>query len=959
MLALSKAVQYRNEGKDLPRSLNVLQLTHECIQFYISKDNYNKKAIQEAIQYLESKPMKIRYLTDAGLLDDVLEIHVKSEDYNSAYDFVLRYGKYEQGIRIARNSRNEKMECLFKLYSLYVQLELQPHSIEGHITELLHTSMRFPIIQAELYLLIAHFKLDMDSCQEAIELYKKLKHTPGELEAFNLLMVISKQIESDNTWITNEEILQYCAKANTLFQLFSKDPRQLLPNEVIQVRQATEFHHVRKLLHNQYVLPPHLGYWIKSFTSPVISPNNDIYNILKQHYRMLAERWLNLKLITDALFTAGEGFDMHDALKKSSLIPYKQRHSLKKYTSILTTIVDLNESFKCYLKSTDILIDLYSPLQAINNHAIHRKDFSLLQNLMTVHKTFERKCKVLFTSHADLVTSLDNLFLAWRVSRVANRNITDLQKLLQKHTLTADQFKYIVPHHGSKRHIFLPWIDLCNAVAVPINLRLIDACDQIWQGLFYAASRHQLVRDSISNINYLYIVMIQTTILLSITSYGWQKTFYLPQFYRHVVTTFDLLNVQSVEQRSLLRACKEEFEYLTHPGNARLALSLLLRYLKYLVGCWRSTINILYRSLQDGNEHIIRYCIASIVVIAANLYIARPTSDNAETHRCLCVLFTYLKSSVERENLQYLAPIYRRMAGVRSINDLFALLQIILPTGHNMRIDQIFILDSRKQYLHFEPKQLREYIPIIAIAAMNVDQYLLARLNNSGNSSLPEAGAESPVHIDEQSVEEDVTDTSHESQGLNIDLQIEQKDKFMLLKDNLIENNFCHACGIKIEDVQDKEEAQALYERQRSADDQDDIHDRHIADDAHQRSIANYKEYDRLKKTFDERLALILQVLEEAKVSSNSNYMYVEKATQWEQQISNLQKDTLESSYDWSERQAYLHHKLKVLQECERDLQRSGDDHSERVEIKELMSPLPREYDYEEEILPNFNRKKR
>lgn len=86
MLALSKAVQYKEV---LPKSLNIRQLTHECIQHFARKQTYNAEAIKEAVQYLDSRSMKIRYLNDAGLM----KIYVQSEDYNSAYELVLRHGK--------------------------------------------------------------------------------------------------------------------------------------------------------------------------------------------------------------------------------------------------------------------------------------------------------------------------------------------------------------------------------------------------------------------------------------------------------------------------------------------------------------------------------------------------------------------------------------------------------------------------------------------------------------------------------------------------------------------------------------------------------------------------------------------------------------------------------------------------------------------------------------------------
>lgn len=210
-----------------------------------------------------------------------------------------------------------------------------------------------------------------------------------------------------------------------------------------------------------------------------------------------------------------------------------------------------------------------------------------------------------------------------------------------------------------------------------------------------------------------------------------------------------------------------------------------------------------------------------------------------------------------------------------------------------------------------------------------VDPYLFERLTGSVNHNVSESS------VDEQTSADDNDEDS--LQDLNIDLEVEQKDKFMALEDNMIENNFCHACGMKI-DVQHGKEFHSSFERQVSTDDQYDINDKHIAEPAHQHNLSSYLEYKKIKINFDKHLTLVLQELENLNNSGNTNYKYVEKSIEWEHQISNVQKDALESSYDWHKRKNDLHSKLHILIDCLRDLQDSREYQLEAISQNDEMT---------------------
>lgn len=933
LLALSKAVQYKNENKELPPQLNVTKLTHKCIQHYI-KEPVNEEAVREAIQYLESQSMKIKFLTDAKMIDDILQIYIKCKDYKSAYELVLQHGYYEQGVRIAEEDNSEKMVCLFQLYSCYNTLSNDSPATTEHIQQLASASAKFPLIQAELYLLDAKTHNNKASCENALRIYRKHSYTPGELEAFDVFM-------TNNVCVSDEVLLKHCQRGNMVLQLFSKGSQEFLPKELEIINQVIEFHHLQKQLRNQYSLPPYLGYWITA-PSPVQVklPYKTVLSNLRTHYEILTKKFLSPKCIEKALSGAdSENFDIHQAVLKSCLIPPNFLFPFRNYIDILCIVIELNESFDCLPESPDMLLNVYSPQQVINNYAIIRKNLSVPQNSVTVHKVLERKCKVLFESPNELVSSLDKLFEAWRVSLVARRNVAELQRYLHIHSI--EQFKY---GHG-QRHIFLTWIDFCTAIAASSKLRLIDACFEMWHGLFRAASTYErpLVRESLSDINLIYVLMIQTTMLLGITSYAWNRTFCLPQVFQHSIKTFDLLNAQSRHQRSLLKACNDEISFVHNTTESgRSALLLLQKYLQYLVGCPSSNINILKRSLDGCNEHEIRYCITLIITIAANLYIARPKSDNIEVHNCLDVLFTHLQSLVDKKKYHFLGLVHRRLETTKSVYDLLGLLQFVLPVKHKMRIDNIHIIYyTRSGYIYFEKlkDKVKEIIPDISIIRITADQYLLKRLMNQ--HLLEPVTAVSPDTKDED---------IESAQALNIDLKVEQKDRFAMLKSNMIENNFCNACGMEIEDTA-QEELHAMLERQISLS-MEEAQDKHIAESNHVLSLRRYAEYNEVNVKAQDILTVVLQEIEKTKFSDDIEV--IERSVHCEKRIESLRDDNLEN-YNWSSMKQILQVQIELLEECLRDLQELNCLEPEDADVisHEDEAILSSFSDYEAKILPN------
>ena len=418
-----------------------------------------------------------------------------------------------------------------------------------------------------------------------------------------------------------------------------------------------------------------------------------------------------------------------------------------------------------------------------------------------------------------------------------------------------------------------------------------------------------MVRESVSDINLIYVLMIQTTILLGLTSYALSMTFYLPRVVQHCIETFDLLNAQSKGQRSLLEACSDEIYQIQDATRSKQsALSLLENYLKYLVGRHSSNINILKRSLMGANEYVTRYCIALIIVIAANLYIAQPGSPNREVHECLGALLTYLKSVVDNSKYHFLAIVHRKLETTKSVNELFGILEYALPMKRAVKVDNIYTLCFTNGYLHFEKLQgkRKEVIPDISIKEISVDKFLLQRLSTTFNEQLLDPGTE----------EEETESVQESAQDLNIDLKVEQKDWFTILTCNKIENNFCNVCGKEIDNVL-QVQSNATIERQTSLS-TEEAQDKHMKEDNHNESLRSYREYDEVRLESEILLPAVLQEIEKAKSSDNIDV--VERSVSCEEQIKKLEDDDMES-YNWSERKQILQRNIKVLKECLKDLQ--------------------------------------
>ena len=474
----------------------------------------------------------------------------------------------------------EKATVSILLCQIYAQLKQEEFTddIMSTLTTMQNNCYDFLFIVAQTFLLQGKVYQDAQACRKAKELFqelldKKLKVESGLLETVNILL------KMEDCKISPNEVLAYCLKALRLSRAFCKKSQDLTDDENSQISYCFKLNQVQKLINGRYLIPPYQGYWLELPSSEVFIELNEeeLYAHCEKHFSQYCMEWLQS---SRAIAKSLSEFRLHEKVLQQGLIPRSGQIPFTEYLQTLSVIVELNEFLNCYPDSRKILVNLFSPLSVIHNHAWNKHHLLSLQNLTAINYMLKMECTSMLQNPATIV-SLDNLIKTWRLCLIAYSNT----KMLYEQLSSSLQSPHFVTSINSRnqRHIFFYWIRSCNGIAFEGNV--LKAIEMVYKKMLTSVAFSEEVRDTISDDNLLYIVIVQSTALLYLASLAWKKQFFIPKIFKHVIFTFDLLNNQG-KSFSLIKACVEEAQQnksdLSRLG--RYALHLLQQILNFYLG---------------------------------------------------------------------------------------------------------------------------------------------------------------------------------------------------------------------------------------------------------------------------------------------------------------------------------------------------------------------------------------
>ena len=919
LLALKKAVQYVDQSK--LKLFNINKLAHECIKKYTSDKNLH--AVKEAIMHLESPVLKIKYLDLNGFHKEVLDMHTERQNFTDAFHQVFKCGFYKQGLEIAESLGDHFRKPLLQLCDIYQQLPSNNDIMQK--LQYLQNSTRDEMILGQAFLLQGKLYHDKTACTKALEIFKELKFEGGVLETANILLML------EDNGLYPEDVVSFLLRSVRLSNIFKTPSHDRSPSDSNQCSLYIKMNQMQKHLDGNIIIPPNQAYWLSTSASRTtgiaLKTEKEVYELCCQHFLTMSKQWLTSTNAIEKLLTQ---YRLHKQVLEKWLIPKSAENYFTNYLSALSDVVELHKELQCYPLSQDILLGLFSPLSILHNHAWRRSHLISLQTLTAINSVVKGEFAVLLhRQQRQQFVSLDECFKLWHLSILSNNNSVLYESLSRISSNVPNNFI------AAKHHIFLSWMKFCHSVATRGVVSYPLHC--VYSELIIPIANSRQVRSSISDENLLYIMIIETVSSLYLASLGWKKAFFVPNILRRCVGNFDLLNVQSKDKYSVVRACVHESQQYFYDLSTfgRYSINRLQKLLNFLLGLLNSNCNVLSQVLENGNDTLGMYFIVLILTISANLYIARPRLENKPVYDCLVLFVTHLQSI--QHNRYFIKNVYENLLKVQFVGDLFVIVQRLLDTVKNTEILQIMpnedgsyllshlLMDTN--YTHYSPIPIQPILP---------NQELEKQLRQEFSAQLNEE------------VEDLEGNESFESS-----LPVTQDDVGIIdkLKENMIENNVCKICNLQIStshfaaiQVGDAELDQPSgLERQKSI---ESDYDKHIASQSHIIKKSHYENFVKEKKCFDAVKNKLFKLISKMKRSSTLSPEDDIKLTEYEHGIQEIIASTdylLANDNDWLSVAIKINKKTTELENILSNLKQGTAENESRetstAESEALLSP--------------------
>ena len=983
--ALEKAVEY---GDKLNlKGFQISKFAYECVKHYTASGD--RDAVKIAVNHLEDSFLKIKYLGLNGFYEDILPIQVELKNYDDAFLLVFHHGFYRRGIEIAKECGKKKQLFQFLLCEIYAQLKQEEFTddITNTLTFMQNNCGDFPFILAQTFLLQGKLHQDTTACLKAKELFEKSLYEELKVE-FGLLETVNTLFEIGGYEMSPNEVLDYCLIAVRLSKAFAKTSQNLTDNESSQISYCFQLNQVQKLINGLYLLPPYQAYWLKlpSFKLSTKLSEKELYIHCEKHFSQYCTEWLKS---SRAISKTLSEFILHKQVLQQGLIPWNARKRFTHYLEKLSIIVELNESLGCYPESKEILVNLFSPLSVIHNHAWNKHHLLSLQNFTAINEMLKMECTVMLQNPATVV-SLNDLMKTWRLCLIAHNNT----KILTQRLLSCSLSSEFMTHSQYPRHIFFYWIKSCDGIAFEGNV--LRAIKMVYNKMLTSIALSEKVRDTISDDNLLYIVIVQSTALLYLASLAWKKMFFIPKIFIHVVFTFDLLNNQG-KSFSLIKACVEEAQQnkIDLPRLGRNALNLLQNILNFLLGQLNRDCNILARSINSGNEVVSMYYIVLILTATANLYIARPNMENEPVHKCLVFLQTKMKAlqSLTRKP-NYANYVYGTLTSISRIPQLFVMSRTLLERVKNSEICQIFPSQDLR-YLYVQQLDDLRMLPNIPLKPVEVDYNLIKtspivlkkdekgeqeeKVEKGGGGQVEKKGQgeedkkhEMEGQVREEGAEDKPQGDEHEEEeeeeeAVAYPPQFNEGNGILVkLKENKIENNFCWICKVNIASrISGKAETQTTQGDLERQDSNETEYDNHINSSDHKEKRDQYEHYKKRQKICTDLKLKALNLIEDLKKLPSLSPDDDSTITACDIQLTSLHQGVeaiVTSGFTWlkmSIKLTYQSQKFKEIVQKLRGITSSQDEREDTFDLPEMEDFTEEEYMYIDEIYPDTKLRKK
>lgn len=710
-LALERALKYEKDHQELDKDVSPQQIAYMILK-QKSRKGADEQILKEALSFVENPILRIQHWKDVGNYSEAVHELVQNEQLDEAYKLMLTKCMYKEGMKIAMEHGAAVKEAEFFLNQIQVaDHELNEETIKEKLGKL-EKSGHGPT-KALAFLMHAKLFKDLTACNRALAEFDMMS-SPGALEAFNQLQHATKK--------RVEVVIHWRSVAQNLVDSLLIDKELRTPTDDYNVNKVLKFYSIDK--DNESGVYTHMGRIVSLV--PVLAEKfkqsnsgleeKIVLQALADHFNKYSTEWFDLDEVMAEVNSRLERFDFHKEVLAGKFT--KSRHNLNRrildeYIDLLIIVVQACNIDSRAADCTKLIVNFLSPLSSY---------FFILQWRHIYKLRRSKDFKAMVEKHRQSIFSvsekltIDDLFIAWRLSCIAEGNHRGLQNHLAK--LVAEgkvDTPFINVGHRQHFHIFHWWLRSCTLI---LQGRVRKAISLAYDRFFakIAASTHILGGVSVMNITSIFTVY--STALTYMLSTVCNQIFGryvvvlpIPQmFENNAVRIFDKLNASGFENNPnwVLKVANKEItgvfqgQQSWHRNwQARLdaclesVAGMLMHLLNFLLGRHIPECNVLKKALSSQeslDNGAALHCLVLTLVMAANLFsVYTVLEENTKVgiaQACLLniqrELHTFRHRSPVEMQPSFANYAYFALQKARNLGDIFKTVGgLLMNFGHN------------------------------------------------------------------------------------------------------------------------------------------------------------------------------------------------------------------------------------------------------------------------------------
>ena len=755
-IALKKAVQFEINGEKLDLDVSAQQIASDFARMKVHEGD--QESVRNIITFISDGMVKADFLKETGLFLEASEELRKEGKFVDAVRILKAQGMFKEGLESFK--KEATIRSMFNLCIATQQIIEDQFFDDPLLNEL--TKCKDLYCKSRSELLCGKFKDDTKYLKRAIQSFKDNKDLPGRIIASYHSLIA--QIEDNQ--------LDKCEFLNAVKELNdAREATRAFIDGKATKKQRNFMHDVFRLYD---IVEEETFYYTTKISRAYAKFTTDL-DLEVDDTNIDGTLVLDKESVQIAIIAV---FDqMHHTLSSS---PFVKSQFKKLLHSLSTCNKDFHaDSFKHYF---DDVRYLFKFCTLFPDNELDGEDTTHVENsIFFMFSPFSETLSYLVLNINDAQSdfflniafkkidspnsSLDCYFSVWAMLMIFPHSEGAIWRLKDNFkTKEKDGDGLVIPYLKKKTHVFFWWTYACRQFR---DGKVIAGCNTVMYNLLY---RFPQIKNYVSISSITFVVSQMTTMLvIAINSSPFSPLvkFIVPEVYGNACVTFGKLNNMNMSICSSTGVASNSFSQ---------SIQQLTTLLDFMIGGDKGQVGILQMALSSEvnlNDGSAQSFLTLCLVLAANLYCYPDITHNM--HPRLLIIQKELK---RHRHHSFVDQAYCILQSAKNVGDIFSLItslssrlvcplvvwkQIVfkpVPPGNTYpQIKRLVIIEDQKEQNDLQ-----------------LDDDVDSTVTSSSNVTIENEYTGSPDFDD-------------------IDKETEEQDIKVEIKDGMLEDNECQACG--------------------------------------------------------------------------------------------------------------------------------------------------------------------